>query len=282
MPRHLVWIVVVLSAAACDHASRQATPAGPSSPAAPTRSNSVWIVSGADGSPVRDAAVVIEGQAYRSDDNGQVTVAAPPGAWAIDVEAAGFLPRRTTTAVNQIIALWPVANEAEAQAVRQMVYQRGGALDGVLYPPDSGPFYITIDPAYLSDLTVSNAWRRGGTEFGATFGLQFQLSSHFQYETNEIAVNFADAGAMACAPVPGWGFCRSSPSYKQFALPPRLSADPVTIRRVLASWFLGPNPQPGLLAPDAPADTLSPLELQTIRMILQRTLKNRWPDDDRW
>jgi hypothetical protein len=30
----------------------------------------------------------------------------------------------------------------------------------------------------------------------------------------------------------------------------------------------------------APADDLSPLESQTIRMILLRQLPNRWPDND--
>ena len=61
-----------------------------------------------------------------------------------------------------------------------------------------------------------------------------------------------------------------------------MAADPLTIRRVLASRFLGPDPLPGLLDPEAPAASLSPLERQAIRMILRRTLKNRRPDDDRW
>ena len=66
-----------------------------------------------------------------------------------------------------------------------------------------------------------------------------------------------------------------------FVPPTDRATDPFTIRRVLASQFLGPNPFPGLLNPDAPADTLSPFEMQTIRMILQRPLKTRWPDNDR-
>ena len=62
---------------------------------------------------------------------------------------------------------------------------------------------------------------------------------------------------------------------------PEKATDPETIRRVLASWFLGPNPLPGFLNGDAQAASLSPLEMQTIRMILQRRLNNRWPDSDR-
>ena len=284
MLKHFVWIVVVLLAAACEDAvSRQVTPAAPSAPAARSASYSVWIVSGADGSPVRGAAVVIEGQTYRSDDEGKVTVAAPFGAWAIDVEAAGFLPRRTTMAGNQNIAMWPVANEVEGEAVRQMVYQRGAARDGVLYPPDSRQFVLTMeDMSNIDSPGVPDAWGREAIVFGSMFGLSYDLSHAFQYETNEVAVRVRPAITAGCVPVPAWGFCRDSPWYKSFTVLPEKALDPATIRRVLASWFLGPNPLPGFMNPDAPADSLSPLETQTIRMILQRPLKNRWPDDDRW
>lgn len=290
----LVGIALLASigvvAAACDDAvTRQATPAGPSGPpspagpAAPTSGYSLWIVSGADGSPVRGAAVVIEGRAYQSDDRGKVTVAAPLGAWATDVEAAGFLPRRTTTAANQVISLWPAANDAEAEALRQMVYQRGGARDGVLYPPDSGQFLLTIDQASnINSPDARDAWRREAIVFGSMFGLSYELSYAFQYETNEVAVRVRPAGTAGCVPVPAWGFCRDSPWYKSFTVLPEKATDPATIRRVLASWFLGPNPLPGFMNADAPADDFSPLEMQTIRMILQRPVKNRWPDDDRW
>jgi hypothetical protein len=63
---------------------------------------------------------------------------------------------------------------------------------------------------------------------------------------------------------------------------PKKALDPATFRRVLASWFLGPSPLPGFMNADAPADDCSPLEIPTIRMILQRSKRNRWPDDDRF
>ena len=183
MLKHLFWIVVALSVAACDDAAvRQAAPAapteptGPTSPGSPTVSYYVRIVSGADGSPVQGATVVIDGQTHQSDADGKVTVAAPFGAWATDVDAAGFLPRRTTTAANQTIALWPVANQAEADAVRQMVYERGAARDGVLYPPDSRQFYLTMDDAStINSPGVPDAWRREAITFGSMFGLSFDL-----------------------------------------------------------------------------------------------------------
>jgi len=282
MLKHLVWIVALLAAACDDAAGRRSTPAGPSGPTAPAGSYSIEVVSGADGSPVRGATAVLEGQTYRSDDQGKVTVVAPLGAWAIDVDAAGFLPRRTTTAANQAIALWPVGSLEEAEAVRSMVYARVGPANGVLYPAEpSEPFYVTFVSPHV-DPDVEEAWRIEAQAFGSMFGLRYEFARTFQYSANEVAVSFGQDPAHSCVPGPAWGFCRNSPSYKSFTLLPERALDPTTIRRVLASWFLGSNPLPGLMNPEAPAASLSPLETQTIRMILQRPLKNRWPDDDRW
>jgi len=289
MLKHLVWIAVVLLAAACDDpVDRRSTPTGPSEPAAPggpaapAGSYSIWIVSGADGSPVRGATVVIEGRTYQSDDQGKVTDAAPPGTWALDVDAAGFLPRRTTTGVTRTIALWPVASQAEAEAVRSMVYQRGGRDDGVLMPAQSGPFYLTFDTSHASIPGAIGAWGKEAIALGSMFGMTYELLTSFQYETNEVHVRFGEGVGGACSPVAAWGFCRDSLNYKIFKVVTGKAVDTPTIRRVLVSWFLGPNPLPGLMNLEAPADTLSPLEMQTIRMVLQRPLKNRWPDDDRW
>ena len=284
MVKHLVCIVVALSAAACDDAVvRQATPAGPTEPTARTVSYSVRVVSGADGSPVRGATVVVEGHTLESGDDGRVAVALPFGAWAVDVTAAGFLPRRTTTAANQIIALWPIASEAEAEAVRQMVYARGGPANGVLYPAEpSEPFYVTFDRQRV-DPEVAEAWSLEAQAFGSMFGLRYELTQTFQYSANEVAVSFGQRDGHTCSPRPAWGFCRDpNLSYKIFTVLPEKAVDRATIRRVLASWFFGPSPLPGLMNAEAPADALSPLEIQTIRMMLQRSKKNRWPDDDRF
>jgi hypothetical protein len=94
-------------------------------------------------------------------------------------------------------------------------------------------------------------------------------------------VRFADGRDCDFLRMDAWEVCRVSPYYMIFLDPPHKARDPQTIRRVLASFFLGPNPLPGFLNPDAPANELSPLEDRTIRMILQRPLPNRWPDTDR-
>ena len=231
--------------------------------------------------PVRGAAVSIEGDAYVSDGDGYFTFAGEVGPrWgaALDVDAPGFLPRRTKIDDARVIGLWPVASDLEGIAVRAMVYQRGGPHGEVLFPPAPGEFYVTLEG---SSPDVRLVWGTEARAFGAMFGRSYQLYLSFQYETNETSVLFNSPGA-PCAPIAAWGFCRDpNMHYKIFHVLPEKATDPQTIRRVLASWFLGPNPLPGFLNADAPEASLSPLEMQTIRMILQRRLNNRWPDSDR-
>ena len=127
--KRIAWIAFALAAAGCDDAVvSRPTPAGPTPAATPTApaptavSPVVRVVSGADQTPVRGATVVIGGKTYQSGDDGSVPVELSLDERDLDVTAAGFLPRRTTTG-NQIVTLWPVANDAEADAVRRMVYR---------------------------------------------------------------------------------------------------------------------------------------------------------------
>jgi hypothetical protein len=245
---------------------------------------SVWITSGDGGKPVAGARVSIDGVSYVSNETGAVTPAGPgaPRGSAIDVDADGFLPRRTRIPATRVITLWPVAGEAEAEAVREMVYGRGGG--DVLHPPDIGPFWLVfLDPSEAPDL--AHVWQAEATAFGDRFERTVNVSIGPRFDeldgalvTNEVVVRFEGTG---CDPVPAWGLCQVSPASKTFLVQADRAGDPRTIRRLLASWFLGPNPLPGLMNPDAPADELSPLEEQSIRMILQRPLPNRWPDTDR-
>jgi hypothetical protein len=247
----------------------------------------VRVVSGVDGQPVVGAAVSIGGARLDSDTDakGEVFPDAYSGAFKgaeIDVDAPGFLPRRTRIPLDRLVTLWPVADDTEAEAVREMVYQRGNPLGDVLHPPDSRAFLISfVGPTDLENggSSAADSWAAEAAAFGSRFGITYALSESFQYEQNEIAIRFAESGG--CETIPAWGFCRESPYYKSFRVLPEKARDPQTIRRVLASWFLDPNPLPGFMNPDAPAADLSPLEDQAIRMIFQRWLPNRWPDTDR-
>ena len=75
-------------------------------------------------------------------------------------------------------------------------------------------------------------------------------------------------------------FLSAASTLHAFRVLPTLTGDPRAIRRVLASAFIGPNPLAGLMNAQAPEDELTAFELQTIRMIRQRQLPNRWPDTD--
>ena len=285
---------VCVGAVACDPASRTSQSAGapagsgPAVPSAPTpvypALQPVRIVSGPDRQPVGDARIVInESESYTSDANGLVTPLsqsqAPSGA-AIDVDAPGFLPRRTTIPTDRVVTLWPGANEAEAAAVRQMVYKRHDWAGEVLHPPDLSD-YLYVDVMNVGG-DVVRAWSNEARLFGAAVGFSPGVSVRqvFGYDANEIEVNFG--GPPRCDLIKAWGFCQEASPYETFQVQPELAVDPVVIRRVLVSWLLGPNPLPGYMNPEAPADDLSPLETQTIKMILIRYKPNRWPDDDRW
>ena len=246
----------------------------------------VRVVSGIEGTPVAGASVLFDG-----DD--EPVVSGPSGeAWpndyilrsygtalgtAVNVDARGFLPRRTRIGSDGIVTLWPVADDAEAEAVRRMVYGD----QEVRQPFDLGPILVSVlgEGAGFWGSEVGRAWQAEALAFGARFGLRYGWSTVFQYEPNEMSVLFDTAGQ--CSLGARWGFCRAaSPYFASFVVRPARAGDAATIRRVLASAFLGPNPLPGLLNPDAPADELSPFEERTPRMVLLRRLPSLWPDTD--
>ena len=251
----------------------------PPAPAPVAGTLTLRVVSGADQTPVTGARILIGDMPYVTNGVGDVTAQASHGS-PVDIDVPGFLPRRTSVqAFSQTIALWPVANESEADAVRMMVYNF--AWKETLYPPAGNEFIVTMRDTALVPADAS-AWGAEASAFGALFGLTYRISRFFEYDQNEVEVIFQNSAAI-CTPSSAWGFCRQPkfPSYKIFMVDPDRRTDPATIRRVLASWFLGPNPLPGFMNAQAPSETLSPFEIQTIRMILQRRLPNRWPDTDR-
>jgi len=282
--RCLLVVSVCLVASACDRQGEPrrivASPTSPTASVPPSLSQPVRIVSGITQQPVAGATVAIDGHIHQTDQDGTVvpgvSAGVPPTA-EVDVDAPGFLKRQTRLSEGSVITLWPVASGDEAQAVREMVYRRGGSSDQILHPPDpSSPFYVTLEGASSE---VFAAWSHGAMAFGARFGLSYQAGIGFQYDTQEILVRFGEG--TGCRPTAAWGFCREPSPYTVFTVLPGRAFDDRTIRRVVASWFLGPNPLPGLMNPDAPADDLSRFEVETIRMILLRRRPNRWPDNDR-
>ncbi len=246
---------------------------------APVVRDRLTIVSGWDRTPVFGAIVKMGIQQATTNADGQVFESSEIGA-RLDIDAPGFLPRKTTVPANLDVTLWPVTNEQEADAIRSMVYDpadRGGATR----PATPDDFLVSISYDGADSFTAAPIWRREAANFGMLIGRGYQVVGNFQYETNEVAVQFKP-GFRNCTLVSTMGFCRPSSPYHEVLVDPQRATDPAVVRRVVASWFLpGPNPLPGLMNIQSPDDTLSLLERQAIHMLLQRARPNRYPDSDR-
>jgi hypothetical protein len=290
-------IALGLVVVGCGHEGTPATSTAPTSATSPAPSGfgTVRIVSGPDGTPVVGASVTFEGDDEAPALSGPSGEASPAD-WmlatygraigtAVDVDARGFLPRRTRVPDDRVITLWPVADEAEAEAVREMVY----GTQGTRNPTARGSIAVVLDFLGEWDEATARAWGNEASAFGASFDVPYTLGDASDYAcpwecagSNMIFVHFAETGF--CHAPASRGFClepSSTPQARGITVRPGSARDTRTIRGVLASWFLGPNPLPGLMNPENPASALSPLETQTIRMLLLRRLPNRWPDTDR-
>ena len=188
----------------------------PPAPAPVAGTLTLRVVSGADQSPVTGATILISDIPYVTNGVGDVTAAG--------VDAVRRRHRRprvpspphlSADCFSQTIALWPVVNEAEADAVRMMVYNF--AWNETLYPPAGNEFIVTMrDTAMMP--TDASAWGAEASAFGALFGLNYRISRFFEYEQNEVEVIFQNSAAI-CTPSPAWGFCREPkfPSLSRFS-----------------------------------------------------------------
>jgi hypothetical protein len=281
-PRSCLLAVACLIVAACDvdHGPRTVPTAPPPVQDAPTPVT-IRIVSGDNFSPVEDATVSTSSERRGTNHLGEVMLSTTVGdaALALDIDAPGFLPRRTRLNMGPVFSLWPVNDDVEAQATRAMVYGRPAPFGEILMPVDqASPYFVSLSGDGIGTDLLS-AWASEAQALSVIMGVTFEVSGRFRYETNEISVRFGEG--TGCTALPAWGFCLRPPPYKTFEVRPALARDPQTIRRVLASAFLGANPLPGFMNAEAPSDTLTRFELLTIQMILQRRLPNRWPDSDR-
>jgi hypothetical protein len=266
--------LALLIVVACSCEKNPASIAGPTPlPKGPI----LQVMAGAlDDAVVETGTVTVAGGTYSIGQRGLLVGA--PASLAIgepvEVEAPGFLPRRTRVPSNGIIRMWPIAGDAEREAVRKMVYQWAGPVELFDPPQRTSPFTLTLLGATAEQ---KNAWIKEAATFGAEIGVVYIVADFFQYDADELAVEFVGG---QCTPDPLLRFCRDGRNYKAFRISPDAALDPLTIRRVLASWFIGPNPFPGLVSPTSPEPSLSPFERQTIGMMLVRDKRNRWPDDD--
>ncbi len=237
----------------------------------------IRVLSGLDNQPVINATVTVDETLYGTNGNGEFRPGPYDDPFAlgslVDIKASGFIPRRTRIEHDGTITLWPVANDAEADAVHRMVYQRE-LPEEIFYPPAAGNFTLTLIGATSAQ---RDAWDAEAAKFGAQFHIAYDLADTLQYEANELEVRFLGG---PCVAIPALGFCQENSPYKIFDVMPEKALDRLTIDRVLASWFLGTDPLTGLLNATSPAAQLSPFEVRTIQMMFVRRHPTRWPDDD--
>lgn len=249
-------------------------------PAGMIDTRTVAVVSGADGAPVVGATIRIGGATYVTDAAGHPGDGEQyrPHDSHVDVEAEGFLRRETIASYDQRLILWPAGNEQEREAIRRMVYARDGLVTGAWNGFIDYPLTVSAEGLPPGG---SKVWSEVIAEISRTLPVKIEFYSNFQYDPNEVNMRIL-ADPPQCTPVVSWGFCRdSNPNYELYWMPLERTTDPQAVKRLIFSFFLGANPLLGFMNVESPADTLSPLELQTIRMLMQRPRKNRWPDSDR-
>jgi hypothetical protein len=260
--RVMVSVAGCLTLAACDGTS---IPAGVRPTPVPVVNLPFAVLNGVTGERVAGAHVIgPDGHEFVSNGAGDVVVTSPSSVPVVEVHANGYLDRRTHVS-GAAVTLWPAADEESAEAIEAMVFGDAATRRA---PVRTEPFYVDLSRLGIDDLNAVEAvWTREIGAFAKLTGADFEIHDVFNYD-QEILVEFGETDA-ACVS-PSWGFCGELVDRPLAIVRPELATDPVVIRRVLASAVLYPNPQPGLLNVAHPADQLSPLEIDTIRMLFVR------------
>ena len=239
------------------------------------------VVSGADQRPIAGASLTVAGSTYQTDGDGKLVGVHGllPRNTEFTIDAAGYLVRRSMFNHASTIALWPVSGDAEAETVRRMVYARADSQTEVTTGFPSRQVNLGLDrlPAAQRPL-----WTAPLAELQAALNIVIRVVGN-SYDDEDPDVSVAiDIGNAPCQLVAAWGFCRERASGPHtYWLQADRATDSELIQRVVASVFLGANPDAGFMNAIAPARAFSALELQTIGMLLQRPRGNRWPDTDR-
>ncbi len=289
----LILLAACGVAAGCDDRKWPTEPGGVTSPtpspvpqpppAGMIDTRALEIVSGATLNPVTGATITIGGANYVSDAAGHPVDGEQYRSRDsdVDVVATGYLRRETKASYGNKIVLWPVADEQEMEAIRRMVYARDGSVAGSRYGFMGYPLTVSAEGLAPDGLKV---WTEVAAEVARTLQISVDFYPFFAYDVNE--VNMRPLGDPPQCLVTPWGFCSDPPPgygsyYGFYRMPLDRTTDRAAAKRLIFSFFLGVNPLQGFMSVEHPADTLSPLELQTIRMMLLRPRTNRWPDSDR-
>jgi hypothetical protein len=211
-----------------------------------------------------------------TDGAGQIGLPSVTGCVTLAVNAPGYLERRTCA--DHSITLWPVADEAEATATREAVFDGSGHL----YGPNDVPWVLTGELLQRSDLR--GVWLEAA---GALRKLGFTIPTGGD-SSEEFIVSVAQTPPSCNHPWFTWsfaaaGFCWDrTPEYFTFGVtidPARVSEEAVALRAMVYGLSFHPHSAPGLLNRTAPANELSEFEKRTLRMMYLRSAERiTWPD----
>ncbi|MEP7118057.1 MAG: hypothetical protein ABI880_10765 [Acidobacteriota bacterium] len=285
-----VLVLAALAATACgrDPASRSNATATSPSIVTPMTPRLIVVVDGVTGAPVAGVRVHLAATSDLTDRAGKVSMPMPC-AQATFV-AAGFLERQvrcllTTTGNGSLpVTLWPIAGDAEREALRQTAFPSGR----LTLNSNFLPFYLSADVA-AQDGAVA-AWAgAAATVFAATRGRwQPHVLAHPSRPDpgDDAFLIDLSTGAPCAKPSTNWSAGRAcyepGPGYFQTTLriPAGLVGRPdMALRALLYEIGLGLHSEPGLMNAAQPASELSPFERNTLAMIGLRAAIT-WPDSE--
>lgn len=223
--------------------------------------------------PPSNATVTVNGTLAQLDYNGAARFPTDVTGQVVDIEAPGFLHRRTVASTLPI-SLWP-AEDGDEEVLRTLVFEEIHGETRLRAVPASVEvdFGASITPSLRADALLAAGLLNGimqQTRVGFPGGPPVTPAAD--------VVTRLEIGP--CPPSP-FGICRVGGSDALVHITLDASRRPETMTRVLAMLFLrGDNPQPGLVSSSRPTSTLSPVEINALCMVHRRSTQTRVPDDD--
>jgi hypothetical protein len=295
----IVLSLVATPGTACHEASsppsgRDGLGPSPTPPAVPVpvpvASRLVQVVDGDTGRAVAHARVTLPDTTQVTDAAG--VAALPMACVPAHIDAVGFLERRvkclllTTKDGQQPITLWPVADEAEREALKALAFRNGTRLTA----GGRGSVAVHIDAAVGVEAVVA-AWQRAAETVHAATGGVREVTFVTAQQLRDLDEGFLvrpAADPPSCSH--SWftwqfnvaGFCWDATlDYFIQAVtvaPAFMAREDVALRALLYGMGLNPHPLSGLMNVTQPATRLSAFELRTLRMASQREGQIAWPD----
>jgi hypothetical protein len=129
----------------------------PTDPSVTATTNTFTFTSTITGSPVAGASILVAGVPYTTGTDGVITLSAAPTVGSvIEASAPGFLTRATTYRSGSAFTLWEIPAGADANFVRQLVYNRPGTPE-TLWRPSASAVTIQLTGDLAADPDVRAA-----------------------------------------------------------------------------------------------------------------------------